>query len=552
MPSESDAQPASEAVRQSFPLGQLPWIRAIVDVYSNDYSSVASLFAGDPAQPSAWQEAIERARSAPRDRDALASVLGRQLERRGAPELARAAAERLRLPGTVAVVSGQQAGACGGPLYTILKAVTAIQLARRISIEHAVDVVPIFWVADEDHDWEEVRTIDVLDREFTPVHLSLPPLPAAGEAPVAALTLDQGTDAVLDAVQASLAPTEFTAEIMTALRRRYRAGTGVGRAFAGWIDDLLGSEGLVVFEGSDPAAKPMVADLFVAELDHPGRTSRLALERGGTMRQMGHPPQVEPTDDATALFYLDGASRLPIRLRDGQFTIADTPRASEGLRAEAAAHPERFSPNVLLRPVVQDRLFPTICYVPGPSELAYQGQLGPVYEAFGMGRPLLVPRATATIVDSAAARFIDNVLPLAALQSQDESALNRVLESQLPPAIERGLETTALLVVEQAASLREAVKAIDPTLSGAVDSTIERVRDTLRSLQGKIVQASKRKDETLRRQFTRTRALTFPEGHPQERALNVTFFVNRYGLDFPARLIEILPAATDKHHLIVM
>jgi len=552
MPSESDATSAPEAVRESLPLGTLPWVRAIVDTYSTDYPSVARFFAGNPADPSAWREAIVRAQGGARDRTRLADLLIAQLTRRGAPAQAMAAVARLREPGTVAVISGQQAGALGGPLYTVLKAVTAIQLARRIASEHDVEVIPIFWVADEDHDWEEIRPIEVLDRDAQPASFSLPPLPGAGSVPVGALTLDANTSAVIDALEASLAPTEFTAEAMAALRRRYCAGTGVGVAFASLMDDLLGAEGLVVFEGSDPAAKPLAAPLFAAEIDHPGRTVALALATGRAMREAGHPPQVEPADDATALFYLGDGQRTPIKQRDGHFTIDGVERATADLRAETLAHPERFSPNVLLRPVVQDQLFPTICYVPGPSELAYLGQLGDVYKSFGAGRPLLYPRATATIVDAAAARFLEKVLPLVALQSQDDSALNRMLESQLPAAIDQSLEATARVVTELAGTLRDAVKGIDPTLTGAVDSTVERVRDTLKNLQGKIVQAAKRKDDTLRRQFIRTRSLTFPAGHPQERALNVAYFANRYGTGFAARLIDTLPVATGKHHVIVL
>ena len=182
------------------------------------------------------------------------------------------------------------------------------------------------------------------------------------------------------------------------------------------------------------------------------------------MREAGHPPQVEPAEDATALFYLGAGRRTPIKQRDGHFTIGDARTASADLRAEALAHPERFSPNVLLRPLVQDQLFPTICYVAGPSELAYLGQLGDVYASFGVEAPLLYPRATATLVDAAAARFLEKVTAARRARSQDESALNRMLESQLPPAIDQSLEATARVVAELAGTLRDAVKGIDPTL----------------------------------------------------------------------------------------
>ena len=248
------------------------------------------------------------------------------------------------------------------------------------------------------------------------------------------------------------------------------------------------------------------------------------------MSRLGHQPQVEPPEDGVALLYMDDQGRRPIKRRDNVFVIGDQERGAADLRAEAAAHPERFSPSVLLRPLVQDRLFPTVCYVAGPSEIAYQAQLGSVYREFGVEPPLLYPRASATIVDSSSARFFEKSgVPLEALQPQDESALNRLLESQLPPAIEQTFEDTGRDVAARAAQLKTAVVTVDPTLTGAVDTTLDKIRETLKTLQGKIVQASKRKDETLRRQFNKTRALTFPDGQPQERILCTTYFINKYG-----------------------
>ena len=241
-----------------------------------------------------------------------------------------------------------------------------------------------------------------------------------------------------------------------------------------------------------------------------------------------------------------------MRWREGEFLVAGQARTAASLREEALAHPERFSPNVLLRAVVQDQLFPTICYVPGPSELAYHAQLGEIYASCRVPRPLLYPRASITLVDAAAARFLERHLPLEALQPQDESALNRLLESQLPPGLERGLEEVVRLVGTELAPLKPAIVGIDPTLGSVVDSTVDRVQDAVKSLQGKIVQASKRRNDTLRRQFVRTRALTFPNGHAQERALNVAFFVNRYGPTFVEQLLSQVPADSGQHYVICL
>jgi bacillithiol biosynthesis cysteine-adding enzyme BshC len=340
---------------------------------------------------------------------------------------------------------------------------------------------------------------------------------------------------------------------MTALRAHYHPGAGVAAAFAGWIETLLGPHGLVVFEAGDAAAKPLVADVFCRELDHPARTAALAREAGAQMREFGHQPQVEPAPDSVALFVVDEAGRHPVKRQNGQFTVGTEVSTPAALRAEVQRAPERFSPNVLLRPIVQETLFPTACYVGGPSELAYHAQLKGVYQAFGVEAPLLYPRASATLLDSASIRFLDRYqLPLEALHIRDDSVLNKLLESQLPPTIERALDEAAESATRLAEVLKREVSAVDPTLSGAVDSTVSRIHDTLKTLHHKIIQASKRKDETLRRQFTRARTLAFPGGGPQERVLNLVFFLNRYGLSLPDRLLESLPIDTSKHYVLTL
>ena len=180
--------------------------------------------------------------------------------------------------------------------------------------------------------------------------------------------------------------------------------------------------------------------------------------------------------------------------------------------------------------LVQDTLFPTVAYVGGPSELAYLGQLRGVYEHFGIPMPIVVPRSTATLLDSAATRFLQRYgLPLDAMQAQDESVLNRLLEAQLPPIVESSFQDAHDCVGLKMQALIEALPALDPTLEGAARSTMGKIEHELRTLHNKIIHAAKRRDETLRRQFVRTRSLTFPHGHLQERTLGFLYFLNRYG-----------------------
>lgn len=526
---------------------RLPWVRALLADYVYRFEALAPFYAGDPARAEAWREAISRTRAHPRDRQALVQVLEAQLARRGAPPAAREAAARLARPETVAVVTGQQAGVLGGPLFTLLKALTAIRLARRIEREHGVPAVAVFWIDAEDHDWDEVAGTVVLDAEYEARSLRLPPPPLANEVPVASVTLDAGVTQLLEELRASLAPTEFSDELLASLGAAYRPGLGMADAFGRWLDSLLGPRGLVAYDCADPAAKPLAAPVFMRELSELGRTWQLASSAGASLEARGYHAQVTSHADGVALFYLDG--RRHAIHRDGEtLTIGDQQRPADALRQEAEAHPERFSPNVLLRPIVQDTLFPTVAYVGGPSELAYLGQLRQVYAHFGVPMPLVVPRATATLLDSAAARFLSRYgVPLAALQRQDEAELNRLLEAQLPPSVEEALQEAARTIEAKMAAVVAAVPGVDPTLEGAARSTLGRMTHELRALHQKVIHAAKRRHDTLRRQFVRTRALVFPHGHPQERTLGFVWFLNRYGPALIDILERELPAEAGVH-----
>ena len=552
---QSPAAPATTgAVRQSFDVGRFSWIRPLVSAYSSDFGSVASLFAGNPADPAAWKETIARVQKSPRDRAAITRIVSAQLERRGAPAHAKAVAKHLADATSVAIVTGQQAGVFGGPLYTLLKAISAIQLARKVSAKHGIPAIPVFWVEAEDHDWEEVRAARVLDAELHLKTVTLGELDGAGTRPVASLTLDDGIGDALAELEANLAKTEFTDELMARLRQHYKPGQKMGTAFACWIDDLLGRHGLVVFEAYDPAAKPLVAEIFRRELEAPCHTACLAKETGEQMRRLGHNPQVEPSEDSVALFYLGGGERHSIKRKtDAGYTSGQLTFDAAALQAEAVAYPERFSPNVLLRPVVQDRLFPTICYVAGPSELAYQAQLGAIYKAFNVEMPLLYPRANATLLDSAAMRFLDRSgMSFETMHLQGETALNDLLKSQLPPTLESGLDDLTREIAARIDALKAVVIEVDPTLAGAADTTRDRMQDTVKTLHAKIVHASKKKDETLRRQFARTQALAFPAGEPQERIVDLPFFLNRYGQAVVDRLLDAMPLDMGKHYILVL
>ena len=257
---------------------------------------------------------------------------------------------------------------------------------------------------------------------------------------MARVQLNEVIATALSDLQSALPATEFTPALLEDLRRCYEPGAGMAEAFSRWLERVLGPRGLVVFDSSDPAAKPLAAGVFTREIEHPGVTARLATEAGAALCARGYHAQVTPHETGLALFHMN-AGREPIKFTDGTFEVGDETLSRAALTERARHKPAEFSPNVLLRPIVQDTIFPTVCYVAGPSELAYLGQLRGVYDAFGVPMPLVHQRATATIVDSNAMRFLSkHQISLEALRAQDEAALNELLIAQMPASVEAAIQ----------------------------------------------------------------------------------------------------------------
>ena len=520
--------------------------------YAFAYERLSTFYAGDPRTADAWRDIITRTQQTARQRGAIADVLLAQQERRQAPAPARAAAELLRRPETVAVLTGQQAGVFGGPLFTLLKALTALRLAERVRTEHGVPAVAVFWIDAEDHDWDEVKACGVLDAELAARRVSVGDPAGAHERPVAQVALDEAVVTAVDELERMLPATEFTPALMASLRSAYAPGVGTAEAFGRWLESVLGDRGLVVYDASDVASKPLAAPVFIRELEHPGVTGTAVAAAGAALAQAGYHAQVTPGEGAVALFDLSGG-RQPIRHDGDAFVVGETRIPVATLRDAARTAPTRFSPNVMLRPIVQDTLFPTVCYVAGPNELAYLGQLKAVYEAFGVPMPLMYQRLTATLLDSNAMRFLArHDFPIEALQAQDEAALNDLLVAQMPPGVEASLEEAGRMIRAQLEHVATQVPQIDATLEGAARSTLGRMEDDLKKLHGKVVQAAKRKDETLRRQFKHAQAQAFPAGHLQEREIGFVCFLNKYGPSLVDRLSHELPLDMGTHWVLTV
>lgn len=525
------------------------WASRLAQIYCSDFTKLKSFYAWNPSDPTSILRSCEARQAAKLDTTQISSVVFSQLKNRSAPTAAIKNAEKLGDPRTVAVVTGQQAGLFGGPFFTLLKAITAISLAKKFETDNGITTVPIFWIDSEDHDLEEVNKCSVLNKNLDVNCLKLN-CSSTPEQPVSSVTVGDNISIVLNELWSTLPETEFSANLRTSLSKCYEPGAGLAQAFASWLDSCLGDEGIIVFDSSDKSAKKLARSVFTNEIENPGRTSELATTAGTELSELGYHSQVVPSNQATALFQIEQKREL-IRTDGNDFFLGGAKHTGVTLSEKITESPELFSPNVLLRPVVQDTFFPTIAYIAGPNELAYLGQLRKVYESFKVPMPVIYPRISATVIDRASEKFLlKNDLSLDSLEAQDDRLLNNLVRESIPSDLEEALKSAEKDTEKNLLLIGQKIVAVDQTLAGATKTTRSRIERDLQTLRTKVIQAAKRNDDTLKRQFQRTRAQVFPNGAPQEREISFVYFLNRYGPEIVGHLLKSLPLDVGKHWLL--
>lgn len=533
---------------------QLPGTSSLFRDYVHAFGRVASFYARDPRDRGAYEAQAKQCEARPYRREELCTVLRRQNQGWNAPPIVSQRIEDLGRAEAVTVVTGQQTGLFGGPLFTLYKAVTAVHLAAHQQRELGRPVIPVFWMASEDHDVAEADHIQLLDRAGTLVSLRHTQWGSPAGFIPANLRLGQAILETLDQAWGLLPPTEFAPVLREALTQAYTPERTLAEGFARWMTHLLGQSGLVLADSADPALKRLAAHVLQQEVEEAPRSSQCILTASESLRALGYPVQIEARSDGVNCFLLqEGRHGLAkdgdgFRLRDSRQII---PAAD--LRRLVQEEPERLSPNVALRPVVQDALFPTIAYVGGPGELAYFAQLRPVYQAFDVPMPLIIPRASLTLVDPRTLQLLERFhLSLPELTLEPEQLASRVLRAQFPADFEATLAKARQGVNEIFREVGEAIARVDPTLKATVGQTSGHLRGHLDQLERKAVQALKRRETETRPQLQRLREALMPGGRPQERVLSALPFLARYG---PA-LLEMIQAAIDgpgwEHHLVTL
>jgi uncharacterized protein YllA (UPF0747 family) len=410
----------------------------------------------------------------------------------------------------LAVTSGQQPGLFTGPLYTVHKALSAIALARRLEKERGVPVVPVFWVAGDDHDLAEANHAWVLGRDNEPVKIVLRERPhEAPQLPLFRELLGPDIRGALDALDQALPDAECKPEVRQWLEAAYRPDTNLADAGANALQQLLGGRGggLAVFRAHDPSAKRAAAPWILRALDETladGLTPVMVEGRLGRDR-------LKP----------EGGDYVTRRSGE-RFTRAQ-------LEQIAAETPERLSPNVLLRPVIEAALFPTVAYCGGPGEMEYLPEAAPLFAKLGVAPQAHVPRWSGMIIEAR----IDKVLQKHGLTPRDFEGPPGVLEARfaqasLPPELAASLQELRNDVEARFARISGEVTQLDPTLERTVQSARNAALAGTNEIEKKLVASVKRTQGTVLSQLARARAALAPGGKPQERVLTVASFLARY------------------------
>lgn len=444
-----------------------------------------------------------------------------------------AARDALGDPGVLVVTTGQQPGLFTGPLYTVYKALSAAALARELAAQWQRPVVPVFWAAGDDHDYEEARSTAWLDTAGELVVASLPPRNAdAAPSSMARTPLPAEVPALLAQLGQGLPTGPFRDAALDWLGRHYRPKTTVGQAFAGAMAEFLGRFGVLVFDPTHAAARRAMGPVLARALAEAPALDRALADQASRLREAGRPTPV-PVGDGATLVFLETASGRERLLPSGpRFT---TRRGSHQLDQAAilrmvASGEADWSPNVLLRPVVESAILPTVAYVAGPGELAYLPMAEPLYAALGVPRQVPVPRWSGLLVEPRVDRILQKFgSSLEELLAPAQVLEVRMVRDQVPPALPRALHRWRQAMEAEHLTILGAAIEVDPTLERPAQKVYEHALTELSALEARVERHLRRRQRVELQQIGRARGSLQPVGRPQERVLGAPGWLGRYG-----------------------
>jgi bacillithiol synthase len=523
---------------ECLPFSSIPHTTRLFDDYLHHFDRVKQFYARAPLSQDWWTDEIKKISYPAERRQAVAAILERQNREFGAGEKTLLNIERLR-QGAAAVVTGQQVGLFGGPTFCILKALTAVLMAEKAG------AIPMFWLATEDHDLEEINTVNLAAGD----HLQkfTVNVPHVEGAPVGNIAFTDEITAATQQVEALFGKSEIS-ELLAA---SYRKGETFGTAFAKFYTKVFSEMGVVFLNPLDQDLHHIAQPIFRAALEKSEEINQALVSRNHELEAAGYHAQVKVTPSHTLCFYFEEGARTPVRHQDSEFFIGERKLAAAELLKEAERCPEKFSANVLLRPVMQDYLLPTLCYIGGPAEVAYFAQIEVVYRKLAGRVTPVIPRIFATLIEPRIAKLLDRYqLSLPDLFNTPEKTRELVASRALPDSILKSFDLAAEHVEKALTLIQGPLEKLDKTLIDAAENAGSKMRYQLQGIRDKAARAEARKNTEVLRHADELITALYPNKELQEREIGGAYFLLKYGKSVLDQIKAAVKTGCGEHQVI--
>ena len=531
-------------------LSNLPGSTKVVHDYISQVEPATAYYAGGAPNQEGLIASVNKAASRKMDRQRISDVLVKQNSGWGMPAAVIDNARLLAQADSAAIVTGQQVGLLGGPLYTIYKTITAIRIARELSAGTGKPVIPVFWVEGEDHDFDEIASFNILrSNEIRTFTLESPSTDNPGA--VGRLLLSDGIEAMLEELASMLPPSDFHEELFGALREAYAPGRSIEDAFVAWWKRLFADYGLVFMNPDDRDLKQLTTPLFEREIQNPSVSAERVEEVSRSLESEGYHAQVNVRP--SNIFLLTDAGRLSLDVDGDGFVLRGTDRrySREEMVAWLKSEPEAFSPNVVLRPLMQDMLLPTAAYIAGPGEIAYFAQYRGVYDWAGINMPVIYPRASATLIEPKVEKVFERYdISLEDFVDGVDTLFSKIVRTLSSHDFDAEFSALLSAVNQSINDIKPTIEDVDRNLGRTTEATRAAIIKEIDRLKDRVLRAEKRRHDEVRSQLEKTWVNILPEGRLQERVISPVYFLNKYGFSLIDQLMDGLDVETHDHKMI--
>jgi bacillithiol biosynthesis cysteine-adding enzyme BshC len=529
--------------------------QALAEDYVQKHQKTRAIFPYHPSDEASWTKRanwLDQPKRLSANRSELSEILLAYNSFIGNSQQAMDNIKKLKDPLTLAVVGGQQTGLFTGPLLVIYKAITLIQTAKHAEKLLNRPVVPVFWLAGEDHDFDEVNHTYTLTQQLEVAKVKIDH-PTGLRCSVSKLTIDQWQDA-LQQLDNSLMQTEFKAGLMDKLTEISTHSHTLVDYFARIFVWLFRENGLILMDSDDLPIRQLESPMFCQLLEQHEQLNEAYLQGKARVEELGYKAQSELAPQNVNLFVFSDEGERILLQWDGQ-NYHDKKKERSFTHEEilnwAQAYPERLSNNVMTRPLMQEFLFPVLATVLGPGEIAYWGLTGLAFEALAMELPIIVPRLEFTLIEGTVAKQMDKfALSLDTVIHQFEEWKQEWLNAQDQLGLPARFTEAKNQFNQLYGPIIETLGGINPGMRKLGETNLHKIIEQMEFLEARAVEANQSQYDVAIRHLERIRLSLYPLGKPQERVYNVIGYLNKYGDSFLQQMLE-LPYSTDGTHRII-